>query len=63
MILCANKDDEVVELMGLDSNNHDIQVAEYWLQLPSKEQLQTRLHNALEKARLAQLQYSENKNL
>ncbi len=49
--------------MGLDSNNHDIQVAEYWLQLPSKEQLQTRLHNALEKARLAQLQYSENKNL
>ncbi len=62
LILCASKDDEVVELMGLDNSDEPIQVAEYWLQLPSKSQLQARLHHALEKAKLRQLQYKKTKD-
>lgn len=65
LILCANKDDEVIELMGLTNHPNSpaddtIQVSEYWLQLPSKSQLQQRLHDAVEKAQLRQLQMRAN---
>lgn len=45
IILCSNKDTEVVELMDLEPDQ--IHVAEYWLQLPPKETLQARLHKAM----------------
>lgn len=48
IILCASKDDEVVELMDLTKEN--IHVSEYWLKLPSKKQLQRKLHSATVKA-------------
>lgn len=50
IILCSGKDSEVVELLDLDPNR--IHVADYWLQLPSKDSLQSRLHHAIEKAQL-----------
>jgi predicted nuclease of restriction endonuclease-like (RecB) superfamily len=54
IILCSDKDAEVVELMDLEPDH--IHVAEYWLQLPPPEVLQAKLHKALEEAR-ARLQY------
>jgi predicted nuclease of restriction endonuclease-like (RecB) superfamily len=45
IILCSDKDAEVVELLDLEQDN--IHVAEYWLQLPPKEILQAKLHNAM----------------
>lgn len=48
IILCGGKDAEVVELMDLEQNH--IHVAEYWLQLPPKEVLQSRLHKAMQEA-------------
>lgn len=54
IILCASKDDEVVELMDLTKEN--IHVSEYWLKLPSKQQLQQKLHSATVKALLKQEQ-------
>ncbi len=53
LILCAGKDDEVIELLDLDEHIH---ISEYWLQLPSKAQLQEKLHFAIEKAQLRQTQ-------
>lgn len=50
IILCSGKDNEVVELLDLDPNR--IHIADYWLQLPSKDILQNRLHHAIEKAQL-----------
>jgi len=49
ILLCSDKDDEVVELMDLEKDQ--IHVAEYWLQLPPKEVLRDRLHRALGEAR------------
>lgn len=49
IVLCAGKDDEVVELMGLNSDN--VHVAEYWIQLPPKEVLKKKLHKAMMEAR------------
>ena len=49
IILCSDKDAEVVELMDLEPDH--IHVAEYWLQLPPKEALQAKLHKAMVEAR------------
>ena len=46
LILCAGKNDEHVELLQLDQSK--IQVAEYLTQLPSKQLLQDKLHQAIE---------------
>jgi len=49
LILCASKESEEIELMGLDKGN--IRVSEYWLNLPSKEVLEEKLHKAIENAK------------
>ncbi len=49
IILCSDKDAEVVELMDLEQDN--IHVAEYWLKLPPKEALQAKLHKAMLEAK------------
>jgi predicted nuclease of restriction endonuclease-like (RecB) superfamily len=49
IILCSDKDAEVVELLDLEPEH--IHVAEYWLQLPPKETLQAKLHKAMTEAR------------
>lgn len=49
IILCSDKDAEVVALMDLEQDQ--IHVAEYWLQLPPQEVLQAKLHKALVEAR------------
>jgi predicted nuclease of restriction endonuclease-like (RecB) superfamily len=49
LILCAEKENEEIELMGLDTGN--IRVAEYWAELPPKEILEAKLHKAIEIAR------------
>lgn len=49
IILCSEKDNEVVELMDLEKDN--IHVSEYWLNLPPVELLQEKLHKAVEVAR------------
>lgn len=50
IILCSDKDAEVVELMDLEPDG--IHVAEYWLQLPPPEVLRAKLHKALVEARV-----------
>jgi hypothetical protein len=49
MILCAGKSEEHIELLQLDKSN--IRVAEYLTELPEKELLQQKLHQAVEFAR------------
>jgi predicted nuclease of restriction endonuclease-like (RecB) superfamily len=49
IILCASKDNEVVELMDLERDN--IHVSEYWLELPPKEVLERKLSKAIENAK------------
>lgn len=49
IVLCSDKDAEVVELMDLEPDH--IHVAEYWLQLPPREVLQAKLHKAMVEAR------------
>ena len=49
LILCARKTQEEIELLQLDKSG--IHVAEYMTQLPPKELLQEKLHNAIEKAK------------
>ena len=49
IILCSDKDADVVELMDLEPDR--IHVAEYWLQLPPKEALQAKLHKAMVEAK------------
>ncbi len=49
LILCAGKNAEHIELLGLDKSN--IRLAEYLTQLPPKEILQAKLHQSLEIAR------------
>ncbi len=50
IILCAGKKDEQIELLELDKS--EIHVAEYLTVLPPKEQLQRKLHQAMEMAKL-----------
>lgn len=45
LILCTQAGSEQVELLNLQKDN--IMVAEYWTQLPSKQQLEAKLHTAL----------------
>ncbi|TXT40931.1 MAG: hypothetical protein FD135_833 [Comamonadaceae bacterium] len=49
IILCSDKDAEVVELMDLERDQ--THVAEYWLQLLPREVLQAKLHKAMGEAR------------
>lgn len=58
IILCAGKDNEVVELLDLDKQS--IHIAEYWLKLPSKTQLQHKLQDAVTTAKLRKTQQQEN---
>lgn len=48
LILCAEKSEEVIELMHLAEDR--IRVAEYWTHLPPKKLLQEKLHNAMGEA-------------
>lgn len=57
IILCASKKQEQIELLELDKSG--IHVAEYLTALPSKEVLQTKLHEAIKAAR-RRLPHSEN---
>ncbi|MGA3325420.1 MAG: hypothetical protein ABSF45_13185 [Terriglobia bacterium] len=49
LILCAGKSDEHVELLQLERSG--VRVAEYLTQLPPREVLERRLHEALRVAR------------
>jgi predicted nuclease of restriction endonuclease-like (RecB) superfamily len=49
IVLCSDKDAEVVELFDLEPDG--IHVAEYWLQLPPQHVLRAKLHKALVEAR------------
>ena len=49
LILCAEKSNEQVEL--LEMGKHGIMVAEYWTELPAKDKLEAKLHDALVEAR------------
>ena len=49
LILCSGKSEEHVELLRLDESN--IRVAEYMTQLPSREELERKLHQSIERAR------------
>ena len=49
LILCAEGSTEQIELLGM--KNDTIHVAEYWTELPSREALQNRLHQAVTHAR------------
>ena len=50
LILCADKNQEHVELLQLDKSN--IRVAQYLTMLPSQELLSAKLHDAIAKAKL-----------
>jgi len=58
LILCTGKNDEHIELMQLDKSN--IKIAEYLTQLPDKELLLQKLHQAVETAKNRALQNSLN---
>jgi len=49
LILCAEAGSEQVQLLNMQKDG--IMVAEYWTELPSKELLEQKLHNALIEAR------------
>ena len=49
LILCAEKSNEQVELLEMGKNG--IMVAEYWTELPPKDELEAKLHNAMFEAR------------
>ena len=50
IILCAEKSSETVELLELDQSG--IHVAQYLTQLPPKDELEEKLHKAIERAKL-----------
>jgi len=50
LILCASKNEEHIELLQMDKSN--IKVAEYLTKLPDLKLLETKLHQAIEKARI-----------
>lgn len=49
IILCSDKDQALVELLDLAQDH--IHVSQYWLELPSKEILKSKLHKALAQAK------------
>lgn len=49
LILCAEASREQIELLEMQKDG--IMVAEYWTELPSKEMLEAKLHEALKEAR------------
>ena len=49
LILCAEKSDEVIELLQLDKGS--IRVAQYLTELPSKEIFKKKLHDAIRRAK------------
>ncbi len=49
LILCAEKSSEQIEL--LEMGKHGIVVAEYWTDLPPKNELEKKLHQALIEAK------------
>lgn len=51
LILCAEKSDEVIELLQLDKGS--IRVAQYLTELPPKELFKKKLHDAIKRAKLA----------
>ena len=59
LILCAEKSNEQIELLELGKDG--IMVAQYWTELPPKDELEAKLHQALEeaKARLARKKLME----
>ena len=50
LILCAEKSDEVIELLELDKG--DIRVSQYLTAMPPKEELEEKLHLAIERAKI-----------
>ena len=50
LILCAEKSDEVIELLELDKG--DIRVSQYLTSMPPKEELEEKLHLAIERAKI-----------
>lgn len=50
LILCAEKSDEVIELLELDKG--DIRVSQYLTSMPSKEELEEKLHLAIKRAKI-----------
>ena len=55
LILCGEKNQEQIELLQLDRG--EIQVAEYLVELPPREVLEAKLHEAIKLARaLAEVQ-------
>ncbi len=49
LILCAGSSKEQVELLQVQKDG--IMVAEFWTELPPREELESRLHTALAEAR------------
>jgi hypothetical protein len=49
LILCADKNEEHIELLQLEKSN--IKVAEYLTQLPDMKVLELKLHEAIERAK------------
>lgn len=49
LILCAEKSNEQIELLEMSKDG--IMVAEYWTELPSKKELESKLHQSLIEAR------------
>ena len=50
LILCAGKKDETIELLQMEKSG--IRVAQYLTQLPPREVLEKKLHQAIQNARL-----------
>jgi predicted nuclease of restriction endonuclease-like (RecB) superfamily len=51
LILCGEKDREQIELLQLDKGGGEIRVAEYLVELPPREMLEAKLHEAIRMAR------------
>lgn len=49
LILCANKNEEDIELLQLEKSN--IKVAEYLIHLPDMKLLESKLHQVIERAK------------
>lgn len=58
LILCASKNEEHIELLQMEKSN--IKVAEYLTKLPDMKLLETKLHQAIEKARIQLSQRDNN---
>ena len=50
LILCAEKSDEVIELLELDKG--DIRVAQYLTAMPPKKELEEKLRLAIQRAKI-----------